>query len=282
MKDQPRLGKYEPLFQHLSALDVPRWRVTFLDIEHILGFRLPKSARTHRPWWANQTDRGHGQARVWQAAGWRTSMVDMKTETLVFERVERNALTSGSSRPPSLEKSRRHGHAAEHAQPDAEAAPIPNAARTMTLEGQVFQRSARITPEAGPDGRPMEYMPQSRYVRAPSTPLNRHGAGPFCRFAVPRLPAAPGVYAITVAEKLVYVGIATNLRRRWGPSGYAQIQPKNCFKGGQSTNCKVNHAILAATQGRLAIDLWIHRTGHPRPLEERLIDVLAPPWNDQR
>ena len=191
MNDQPRFGKYEPLFEHLSALDARRWRV-------------------------------------------------------------------------------------------AESTPIPDAAQTMTLEGQVFEHFARITPEARPDGRPMEDMPQSRYVRAQSTPLNRHGTGPFCRFAVPGLTEAAGVYAITVARRLVYVGIATNLRRRWGPSGYAQIQPRNCFKGGQSTNCKVNHAILAATQDRLAIDLWIHRTGHPRPLEERLIDALAPPWNDQR
>ena len=280
MKDQPQLGKYEPLFQHLVALDAPTWRVTFVDIEHILGFRLPKSARTHRPWWANQVDNKRSQARAWQAAGWRTRRVDLKAETLVFERVERCAPTFAGYGPPK--RGRRTCYVAEPDPRSAETTPIPDAAQAMTLRGEVFGHFVRITPEAGPDGKPKEYMPQRRYGAAKSTPLNRHGAGPFCRFVVLGLPAARGVYAITVARKLAYVGIAADLQQRWGPSGYAQIQPRNCFKGGQSTNCKVNHAILAAAQDGLAVDLWIHRTDDPRPLEARLISALVPPWNDQR
>ena len=73
-------------------------------------------------------------------------------------------------------------------------------------------------------------------------------------------------------------GLAATL----GPSGYAQIQPRNCFKGGQSTNCKVNHRILLAAQDGLAVRLWIRQTASPGPLEERLIAKLAPPWNDRR
>ena len=126
-------------------------------------------------------------------------------------------------------------------------------------------------------------MPQGRYYAAETTRLNRHGHGPFCRFSVAGLPAASGVYAVTVAQQLAYVGIATkSLRERWGPRGYAEIQPRNCFRGGQSTNCKVNHAILRATQRGLAVHLWIHRTATPRSLETRLIAELAPPWNTQR
>ena len=283
MEGRPQLGKYGPLFRHLVALDAPMCRVRFVDIEHILGAPLPKSARC-RQWWANQADDSRrSQARAWQAAGWRTRRVDLKAETLVFERVGNSAPTAAGARPPSPKRSQRPRYVAEPAPRSVETTtPIPDAAQATTLGGEVFGYFVRITPEAGPDGRPKEYMPQSRYDLAKSTPLNRHGAGPFCRFAVLGLPAAPGVYAITVARKLAYVGIAADLQQRWGPSGYAQIQPRNCFKGGQSTNCKVNHAILAAAQDGLAVDLWIHRTDDPRPLEARLISALVPPWNDQR
>lgn len=81
-------GKYAPLFQHLCALDAPHWRPTFADIERLLGFALPNSARVHRPWWANQTNGGHSHALAWQATGWRTSEVDLLAESLIFERLE--------------------------------------------------------------------------------------------------------------------------------------------------------------------------------------------------
>ena len=81
-------GKYAPLFRHLCALEVHRWRATFADVEALLGFALPNSARVHRPWWANETNGGHSHALAWQAAGWRTSAVDMLAESLVFERLD--------------------------------------------------------------------------------------------------------------------------------------------------------------------------------------------------
>lgn len=81
-------GKYAPLHHHLEALKSDEWRTTFGEIENILGFNLPDSARIHRPWWANQGERGgHSHALAWEMAGWKTSQVDMPDETLVFVRV---------------------------------------------------------------------------------------------------------------------------------------------------------------------------------------------------
>ena len=80
-------GKYGPLFQHLVALDVQQWHATFREIESVLGFALPNSARVHRPWWANQANGGHSHALAWHAAGWRTTAVNLAAEALVFERV---------------------------------------------------------------------------------------------------------------------------------------------------------------------------------------------------
>ncbi len=79
-------GKYAPLYRHLLSL-APRleWRTDFDEIERVLGFRLPDSARLHRPWWANsRKGGGHSHALAWQAAGWRTKQVDLEEETLLF------------------------------------------------------------------------------------------------------------------------------------------------------------------------------------------------------
>ena len=91
-------GKYAALFRHLCALEARHWRATFADIESLLGFALPNSARIHRPWWANQTNGGHSHALAWQAAGWRTSRVDLLAESLIFERL---------AAAPSAERDRR-------------------------------------------------------------------------------------------------------------------------------------------------------------------------------
>ena len=138
MEGRPQLGKYGPLFRHLVALDAPMCRVRFVDIEHILGSPLPKSARS-RQWWANQADDSRrSQARAWQAAGWRTRRVDLKAETLVFERVGHSAVTAAGSCPPSPKRSQRPRYVAEPAPRSVETTPIPDAAQATTLGGEVF------------------------------------------------------------------------------------------------------------------------------------------------
>lgn len=79
-------GKYALLHRHLRARGGQEWRVSFTDLEELLGFTLPESARVHRPWWSNQRNGGHGHALAWQVAGWKTRAVDLEQETLVFER----------------------------------------------------------------------------------------------------------------------------------------------------------------------------------------------------
>jgi hypothetical protein len=80
-------GKYAPLYHHLVELSGKEWRATFNEIEKVLGFKLPDSARIHRPWWANQGEGGgHSHALAWEVAGWKTSQVDMAGETLIFVR----------------------------------------------------------------------------------------------------------------------------------------------------------------------------------------------------
>ncbi len=49
-----------------------------------------------------------------------------------------------------------------------------------------------------------------------------------------------GVYLWVEDRKIKYIGRAKNLVERFGPTGYGTIYPRNMFKGGQSTNCKMN------------------------------------------
>ncbi len=80
-------GKYQRLYQHLCNLPYQEWRTSFGEIESIIGFDLPPSARTHRPWWANQKESsGHSQALAWTAAGWETAEIDMGAESLLLRR----------------------------------------------------------------------------------------------------------------------------------------------------------------------------------------------------
>lgn len=80
-------GKYQRLYTHLCGLATREWRATFGEIESVIGFGLPASARLHRPWWSNQSGvNGHSQAMAWGAAGWETAEVDMEAETLLLRR----------------------------------------------------------------------------------------------------------------------------------------------------------------------------------------------------
>ena len=80
-------GKYRRLYAHLCNLWAQEWRTSFGEIESIIGFELPMSARLHRPWWGNQSSgNGHSQSLAWSVAGWETAEVDMDAETLLLRR----------------------------------------------------------------------------------------------------------------------------------------------------------------------------------------------------
>ena len=82
-------GKYQRLYQYLTGLQVQEWRTSFSEVESVIGFELPPSARLHRPWWGNQRGgNGHSHALAWSVAGWETAEVDMEAERLLFRRAD--------------------------------------------------------------------------------------------------------------------------------------------------------------------------------------------------
>jgi hypothetical protein len=78
-------GKYTKLRFYLVAHPRREWRTTFSNIESILGFELPASARASSGWWTNKnSNRRYSQVVAWSAVGWETAEVDMVAETLLF------------------------------------------------------------------------------------------------------------------------------------------------------------------------------------------------------
>ncbi len=87
------MSKYGALRSHLEGLGTEQWRASFEEIEKVLGFRLPPSARDHPAWWANETEPQQPQKLAWLRAGWRTANLNLTGETIEFVRVrERKAM----------------------------------------------------------------------------------------------------------------------------------------------------------------------------------------------
>uniref|UniRef100_B0T1Z7 DUF7662 domain-containing protein n=1 Tax=Caulobacter sp. (strain K31) TaxID=366602 RepID=B0T1Z7_CAUSK len=76
--------KYEPLKRFLEGrFDAISIGLSFAEIERILGFSLPRSARQHQAWWSN-TRIGHAYAAAWLDAGWKTSKLDLAGQRITF------------------------------------------------------------------------------------------------------------------------------------------------------------------------------------------------------
>jgi hypothetical protein len=78
------ISRYDGLRDYLSHRSEPVVRLSFADIEKIIGGPLPASARRYRPWWANEQSGTHVHARSWLDAGRRTANVDVNAATTDF------------------------------------------------------------------------------------------------------------------------------------------------------------------------------------------------------
>jgi hypothetical protein len=148
----------------------------------------------------------------------------------------------------------------------------------MEIGGHRFEHVGDIQPERNDDGSLREYMPQSKYVNARQLPLKRYGAGPFCKFKIPNRLALSGVYILTIDGEVRYVGECANLSARFN-AGYGNISPKNCFKGGQETNCRLNNLIYHAACTRQSISLWFLQTADYKVIEAAIRAALRLAWN---
>ena len=148
-----------------------------------------------------------------------------------------------------------------------------------------FQYIADLEPEVDPTGTVVEMMPHARYAKASSSRLNPYGDGPFCHFRISwKLPLA-GIYLIANGDGVpMYVGECVNLSARFN-GGYGNISPRNCYVGGQSTNCRINSLVLATVRQAQRPVLWFMHTTttttERKRLQDQMIATLRPVWNRQ-
>lgn len=83
------MGKYEPLSNFLRKQSTNEVRVSFEQIERIIGDKLPASAHEHRAWWSNNPNNSV-MTKAWIDAGFRSEQVDMEGHKLVFRRVRKS------------------------------------------------------------------------------------------------------------------------------------------------------------------------------------------------
>lgn len=131
--------------------------------------------------------------------------------------------------------------------------------------------------------------------RSPADPppgRSRHhfGNGPFARLVMPRLPAAPGLYAWERDGITVYIGqTRVPLASRLGPNGYATITTYNTLakqpgrtNGGQQTNCRINALANQALTAGSTLRIWYRLTAPDRAAAEEAAWMAqhgTPEWN---
>ncbi|MEO8114199.1 MAG: hypothetical protein ABI655_07465 [Phenylobacterium sp.] len=81
------MNKYQALSDRLASHPRDQWGASFAELEEILGFPLPKSAREREAWWSNETLTDRSQKLAWLNEGWRVETVDQAAELVTFRRV---------------------------------------------------------------------------------------------------------------------------------------------------------------------------------------------------
>jgi hypothetical protein len=151
---------------------------------------------------------------------------------------------------------------------------------SLTVSGLPFEYIDEIVPERGDDGSIEALTPQQQYEGANSTYVHQYGWGPFCEFSISGNWNEAGVYIIYSADEVKYIGESQDIEHRFN-QGYGSIYPRNCFEGGQQTNCRINSLIRDATTGGKSVFLFGLQTESRAIVEEQLINELTPPWNKQ-
>jgi hypothetical protein len=92
------MSKYNPLSARLAGHAGPEWRASFAEIEEVLGFPLPKGARSGKVWWQNTGAQPH--QRAWTAGGWAVDEVDHAAGLVTFRRKAADAAPPARSPAP--------------------------------------------------------------------------------------------------------------------------------------------------------------------------------------
>ena len=122
------------------------------------------------------------------------------------------------------------------------------------------------------------YEPQSKYKNTKKLELHEFGKGEFCKFKLNNAKNISGVYAWVINNEVVYIGEAVDFKKRFN-MGYGIISPRNCFEGGQKTNCKMNRVVLNEYKNGNKIDIYFFETKDYKAIEKGLLLKITTKYN---
>lgn len=259
------MSKYNPLEQVLLSTGQDHISMTFPELEQILGFALPKSAYTYYQWWENGT---HSQSKAWLDAGYKVEWINLKEQIVSFFK---GGSISKHQPKPRIKLPR--------SSPDVYTKPvhINSNEKTLMVCDYKFECLQQLAPECDAHGCIIKYYPQKDYINKKNLPLSIHGGGAFCRFSI-NAGDWPGVYLWVVDKKIIYIGETEDLKRRFN-MGYGQIAPRNCYIGGQSTNCKMNKVLMSLYEQGKMVNLYFYNTTKNKQVEIELLRKIITPHN---
>lgn len=127
----------------------------------------------------------------------------------------------------------------------------------IVLDGRVLSFAGRLVVERDAAGEVLLRSPLADMAAVEQ----RHPAwalGPFGDLEPEHpLPAAPGVYALTVAGVVQYVGSAPDLAKAFGPEGIGQISRRDCQQARNEERCRLNHRIVTEAAAGRVVDLYL-------------------------
>ena len=222
------MAKYEGLKEFLINSEEDTIDISFDEIENILQIPLPSSAYVHNSWWSNN---GHSHARAWTDAGYIVASVRLKYKTVKFTKNARKTKIEEHKIIDSNYSQKQYENNIVKGEKEAD----------INLLGYDFEFLQKLVPYCN-EHEAIKFSPQDECENKNTVPLLENGKGAFCRFVIDA-EDVPGVYLWLVDDEIIYIGETKNLRKRFN-TGYGNISPRNCYLGGQSTNCKMNKVVL--------------------------------------
>lgn len=106
----------------------------------------------------------------------------------------------------------------------------------------------------------------------------------FCKFKLnENIENIRGVYIWVVENEIKYIGETIRLKDRFN-TGYGIISPRNIFRGGQSTNCKMNRMVGKNIKNNHFIKIYFHKTeqNNHKKIEKQLLSKYRPQYNKKK
>lgn len=238
----------------------------FSEIEKIVG-PLPKSAYDYQEWWSNHPS--HPLMKVILKNGWKQRNLDLFLKKVEFYQIK-NILT----KIPKKQLQKKDTNPSNKSDNK-----FKLVAHELEIDGLVFTYICEILPKVDALGNIVEFFPQERFENKGNLKLNKYGVGPFCKFTVDKkFSNKAGVYLLMVEQDIRYVGECDDFYKRYN-MGYGNISPRNCFDGGQPTNCRINSSILSSIKSNNSVNLYFLETEERFKIEYELIQSQRPLWN---